>query len=573
MSVFRKRLQAAPAWDPAQVERWVYVPYDQLDPGHPLLRDLPPRHTAVVLIESPQKAHKRPYHKQKLALLLASQRHFALECAEAGHPVVWHVSDGSFGDGLLAVQARYGLGTLHALEPAERELRVDLAEAVAAGLRLLLQPNTLWLTEPADFAAACGSAPPWRMDAFYRHVRRKTGVLMQAGKPVGGKFSFDAENRQPWRGTPAVPPLPRYQPDAVTTEVLQLVEHAFAGHFGDLAGFAWPVTAAEVADWWAHVRSTRLPHFGPFEDAMAEAEPLLFHARISPLVNLGRLPARQVLRDVLADHAAGGLPLASAEGFVRQLLGWREYVRHVHQHTDGFRQHLPANVVEDQSDLPQAEAASPNALRATEPLPPVFWGKHQSGLRCLDTVVADVVRDGWSHHITRLMVLSNIASLLGVQPRALTDWFWVAYVDAYDWVVEPNVLGMGTWADGGAMMTKPYVSGAAYLRKMGDACRRCVFDPTGKDPRRPCPLTPLYWQFLQRNQPALARVERLSLPLALARQRTSAQRTHDAEVHARVLTTLRRGERLAVDVAADEATCSAGPGLPKPPDLACILGS
>lgn len=544
MSVFVERLSAAGAWTPAQVQRWVYVPYDQLDPAHPLLAAGPAHTVAVVLVESPAKASKRPYHKQKLALLLASQRHFALECAARGHPVVWHVSQGSFGDGLLAVQARYGVRAFEAMEPAERELRADLHDAGQAGLQLAVQTNTLWLTTQADFAAACGSEPPWRMDAFYRHVRRKSGILMQAAKPVGGKFSFDADNRQPWRGTPAVPALPRYQPDAVTREVLALVEQAFPHHFGNLAGFAWPCTAADVAHWWAHVRTTRLPHFGPYEDAMAEAEPLLFHARISPLVNLGRLPARQVLHDVLADHAAGKLPLASTEGFVRQLLGWREYVRHVHQQTDGFRRNLPDRA------LGQPGQPEPNALQALEPLPPVYWGQHPSGLRCLDTVVADVVRDGWSHHITRLMVLGNVAALLGVQPRALTDWFWVAYVDAYDWVVEPNVLGMASWADGGAMMTKPYVSGAAYLRKMGDACGRCCFDATGKNPRRPCPLTPLYWHFLQRNAPALAQVERLALPLALARQRSDAQRAHDAAVHARVVASLQRGERLAPDVAA-----------------------
>jgi deoxyribodipyrimidine photolyase-related protein len=225
------------------------------------------------------------------------------------------------------------------------------------------------------------------------------------------------------------------------------------------------------------------------------------------------------------------------------VLGWREYVHHVHEATAGLRHTLLTSV---------DHSTPPNHLQATEPLPAVYWGAAPSGLRCLDGAVGQVYRHGWTHHITRLMVLSNIATLLGVSPRALTDWFWVGYVDAYDWVVEPNVLGMGTFADGGTMMTKPYVSGAAYLHKMGDACARCAFDPTGKDLTRPCPLTPLYWDFLHRNGEVLRPVERLAMPLASARGRSEAQRLQAAAVRRRVLQHLRAGEPLPRNVAAVE---------------------
>jgi deoxyribodipyrimidine photolyase-related protein len=235
------------------------------------------------------------------------------------------------------------------------------------------------------------------------------------------------------------------------------------------------------------------------------------------------------------DVAALELPLASREGFVRQVLGWREFVRHVHEATDGFRR-LP-----DGSEPPQddAGAACPSFLGADRALPPAFWGA-RSGLACLDGVVADVWREAWSHHITRLMVLANLATLLDVLPRALTDWFWVAYLDAYDWVVEPNVLGMGTFALGDLFTTKPYVSGAAYLDRMSDFCGGCRFSP-----KRDCPVTPLYWAFLARHRKRLAGNPRLILPLRSLAKRSPEQRAADARVFERVSEALAVGKELA----------------------------
>ena len=309
--------------------------------------------------------------------------------------------------------------------------------------------------------------------------------LAAQGKPFGGKFSFDADNRQPWSGQPPAPRWPRFEPDAITCEVLDLVDSRFPHAFGRLDGFAWPCSAAEVQAWWQFALVHALPLFGPYEDAMAEAEPMLFHTGVSPLLNLGRLLPQQLVDDAVAACEDGRVPLASAEGFVRQVLGWREFVKQVHDATDGFRQQ-------------QADGA-PNALSAGEALPPVFWGHAPSGLRCLDGVVDHVHAHGWSHHITRLMVLCNIATLLGVRPRELTDWFWAAYVDAYDWVVEPNVIGMGTYGVGDLLTTKPYVSGAAYIDRMSDYCKGCAFHP-----KKNCPVTSMYWNFLDRNGAALA---------------------------------------------------------------------
>jgi deoxyribodipyrimidine photolyase-related protein len=382
---------------------------------------------------------------------------------------------------------------------------------------------------------------------------------MRDGRPVGGKFSFDPENRFSWPGDPPAPRPPCFRPDPVTEEVGNLVEDVFARHPGRLDLAALPATREDAEALWAWAKQECLPVFGPYEDAMSSHSSGLFHTRISGLLNVCRLlPSR-----VIADVAGMTLPLASQEGFIRQILGWREFVRHVHLATDGFRNlGVAPPIAEHPGDggyarwarkpwgqglwpggSGQAAAGSdrtapgagepdggamPSALGASEPLPPVFWGT-PSGLACLDRVVADVWAEGYSHHITRLMVLANVATLLDVSPRELTDWFWVAYTDAYDWVVEPNVLGMGTYAVGDLMTTKPYVSGAAYIARMSDYCDSCAFDP-----KTTCPITRLYWAFLARHEGRLRDNPRLQLPLQALRKRPAAKREDDARTFQQV---------------------------------------
>lgn len=525
MTSFARELRRAQPRS-GRARRWLLVSYDQLhDRIGPLSRE-PATELGIVLVENRWKASRRPYHKQKLALVLANQRHFALEQARRGVAVRHVVGDAPHADLLRPIVAE--LGPLRVQRPAERELRADLAPLLAGG-GLEELPHEGWLTEAADFEDQAG--PPWRMDAFYRRVRRRTGVLMADGRPVGGRFSFDADNRQPWRGEPAAPDELRFPRDDIKDEVLELVATRFAEHPGQLRPDHLPATLADAQALWRHARRHCLPGFGPFEDAMASASPGLFHTRIAPLLNLHRLLPRDVLRDVLDLD----LPLASKEGFVRQVLGWREFVRHVHEATDGFRR-LPGQAVAEVDG-----GAAPAFLGAGADLPPAFWGR-PSGLHCLDRVVADVWREGWSHHITRLMVLGNIAALLDVSPRQLTDWFWVAYTDAYDWVVEPNVLGMATFAAGDVMTTKPYVAGSAYLKRMSDYCGDCAFDP-----RRNCPLTRLYWAFLGRHADRLAGNPRMALPLRSATRRSAAERRRDAATFTAVSERLGRGAALGPD--------------------------
>ena len=369
------------------------------------------------------------------------------------------------------------------------------------------------------------------MDAFYKHVRRRLGIMMKRGKPEGGRFSFDTENRKRWSGTPPAPEPPSFAVDDVTREVCELVRERFGDHPGTLRPEALPATRDDAEHLWAFAKRACLPAFGPYEDAMSMASRTLFHTRISPLLNLMRLDAPRVVNEVAR---AEELPLASREGFVRQILGWREYMRHVHEATDGFR------VIRGEAQPLSASGSSITSfLGADRALPPAYWGK-ASGLRCLDVVVKAVWEEGYSHHITRLMVLSNIAMLLDVSPRELTDWFWIAYIDAYDWVVEPNVHGMGTFGLGELLTTKPYIAGSAYIHKMSDYCDGCRFDP-----KTTCPLPSLYWAYLGRHRDRLSGVNRMKLPMAAEAKRSAAQKCDNAATFERVVETLARGEELA----------------------------
>ncbi|MBX3198441.1 MAG: cryptochrome/photolyase family protein [Labilithrix sp.] len=545
MSIFRRALRQRRVAGVSR--RFLFVSYDQLsDEVGPLSRE-DPRTLGIVLVECPEKAARRPYHKQKLALVVANLRHFALEQAARGVDVR-HLVAPSYAAAIEAVVRE--TGPLRVMRPAERELRRELAPLVARGA-LEEIPHEGWLTETADFVES-QRGPPWRMDAFYRHVRRRLGVLMADGEPVGGRFSFDLENRRRWPGRPSAPAPPTFTPDAITREACDLVDERMARHPGTLRPDALPATKKDAARAWRWAKRHCLPDFGPFEDAMSTTSRGLFHTRISPLLNLLRLNAPRVVAEVAAMDE---LQLQSKEGFVRQVLGWREYVRHVHEATDGLREI-------DGERQPSARAPGDggfrtwtgerwkrgaggdggslvSALGAKAPLPPVYWGA-TSGLRCLDDVVRAVWDDGYSHHITRLMVLSNVAMLLDVSPRELADWFWVAYVDAYDWVVEPNVLGMGSFGAGALMTTKPYVAGAAYIDKMSDYCDGCAFDP-----KTTCPFPPLYWAYLGRHKDALADVPRMRLPLVAESRRGARQRRDDAAVFERIRRALARGERLA----------------------------
>jgi deoxyribodipyrimidine photolyase-related protein len=516
--------------------RWLYIPYDQVtDSLGPLARE-DPKTLGIVLVENPWKASRRPYHRQKLALILANLRHFALEQSQRGVAVRHAVTRGPYRTALEPLVKE--LGPLQVMEPAERELRADLEPLVKAKAMMFI-PHEGWLTTRDQFFSGAGESPPWRMDSFYRQVRRETGILMKGGRPEGGKISFDQQNRMPWKGEPPAPSPPTFPRDPIKEEVGRMIPQLFPHHPGSLDLNHLPATSSDAQKLWEWAKHKCLPLFGPYEDAMSTRSRGIFHTRLSALLNIHRLLPRKILTEVEKMK----IPLASKEGFIRQVLGWREFVRHAHSATDGFRE-LPrgnppvAGVPGDGgyrrwSGKPWPSlrgpndpdgGAEPNFLDCQFPLPPAYWGE-KSGLSCLDRVVEDVWAEGYSHHITRLMVLSNLATLLDVRPREITDWFWIAYTDAYDWVVEPNVLAMGTFAVGELMTTKPYISGAAYIDRMSDYCAECRFDP-----RNNCPIAHLYWAFLSRHERLLNKNPRLFMAMRSLAKREAGLKRKDRAV-------------------------------------------
>lgn len=540
--------------------KWIFVPYDQLTDQIGPLSDNDPSGLGIVLVESKWKAARRPYHRQKLALILANQRQFALEQAERGVRVKYLTGDESYASQLDSVAAE--LGGLTAMEPAEWELRADLAPLVEEG-RLAYVAHEGWLTTAEQFHDGAGDVP-WRMDAFYRNVRRETGYLMEDGSPAGGQYSHDGDNREFWPGEPQAPEPPRFEPDEISEEVFDFVSSEFSRHPGEIDRTSLPTTRDDAARLWSWAKDHCMEHFGPYEDAMSTRSRGIFHTRVSPLLNVHRLLPRQVVDDVVELD----IPINSKEGFVRQVLGWREFMRHVHVETNGFRDLPDGDGIERDAFREERDGdggwstwsgeswdgsagepgATPSFLGADADLPAAFWGE-ESGLFCLDHVVRGVWDEGYSHHITRLMVLSNLATLLDYSPRQTTDWFWSAYIDAYDWVVEPNVLGMGTFALGELFTTKPYVSGSNYIDKMSNYCGDCAFHP-----KKDCPIADLYWAFLDRHHDKLDGNRRMNLVFGSLKRRSDEKKERDRAVFEWVRETLAEGGKLVPEDVPEEAS-------------------
>ena len=530
MKRFRACLERAT--DRQEADRWLFVTYDQLSDDAVSQWMASPGATGLILCETSWRPKQRAYHQQKIALILANQRQFALEQARHGVPVRYISSRDTYASVLRAAVAE--LGAISVMEPAERELRHQIQPLIESGDVLPIE-NPLWLSSRADFMASQGRHDAWRMDRFYRFMRRKTNLLLTTdGRPVGGQWSHDADNRKRWRGDPSAPQRPRFDHDEIDEEVFALVRTRYAHHPGQLTPDALPTTREHAETLWRFALDECMTHFGPYEDAMSRDEAYLFHTNISQLLNIGRLGASRAVTEV-ADLP---VPINSKEGFIRQVLGWREFVRHVHRETDGFRE-VKERFRGGRSASPRASDVDPSYLGSAQALPAAFWGA-ESGLGCLDHVVDEVWRTAYSHHINRLMVLANWATLMDVSPRALSDWFWVAFVDAFDWVVEPNVIGMGTFGVGELMTTKPYISGSAYINKMSDYCGDCQFDP-----KTNCPMTSMYWAFLNRHRARLQGNHRMGLTLANAAKRSDGKKDSDARIAHTVMSTLAAKGRLS----------------------------
>ncbi len=471
---------------------------DQLSFDLSALADLDPVADVVLMMEVREECVQVRRHKQKIALVLSAMRHFAEALRERGVTVDYVELDapdntGGFTTELQRAVERHGPSRIVVTEASEWRVQ-SMIEGWPAltGAPVEVRGDDRFFASRSRFAAWARGRRGWRMEHFYREMRREQAILMEGEEPAGGEWNYDQANRKrlPARTVPAA--RLRFSPDATTREVMALVERRFGDHFGGLGDFGWAVTRDEalraLEDFIAH----DLASFGDYQDAMKAGEPFLFHSLLSPALNLGLLSAREVCDAAEAAWRSGAAPLNAVEGFVRQILGWREYVRGVYW-----------TLMPDYADS--------NALQATRALPAFYW-TGDIDMRCMSAAIGDTATHAYSHHIQRLMVTGNFALLAGIAPREIERWYLAVYADAYEWVEMPNTLGMAVFADGGRMASKPYAASGAYINKMSDFCPGCAYDVAQKTGPNACPFNYLYWAFLIRQRDRLSGNPRLAMP-------------------------------------------------------------
>lgn len=471
---------------------------DQLTLSLTALDGLDPVRDVVVMAEVRAEATYVRHHKQKIAFLFSAMRHFAAELSARGLRVDYlRYEDPDTPDSLGAVVqaalARHRPDQIVLTEPGEwrvREMMESWRETLPVPVHI--RPDTRFIAALGEFETWARGRRHLRMEFFYRLMRRKTGLLMDGNQPVGGQWNFDAANRKRLPPGLPVPPRRRFAPDAITRDVLDLVERTFADHFGALDGFNWGVTRADALLALDDFITQCLPHFGDYQDAMKSGADFLFHAALSPYLNCGLLTPLEVCHRAEAAFQAGAAPLNAVEGFIRQILGWREFVRGLYW-----------------LDMPFY--ADTNALAATRSLPAFYW-TGETDLACIAATVDVTRRTAYAHHIQRLMVTGNFALLARLAPRAVQDWYLAVFADAYEWVELPNVQGMVLFADGGRLASKPYAASGAYISRMSDYCRSCRYDPAEKLGPNACPFNALYWAFLMDNEARLKPNPRMGMP-------------------------------------------------------------
>ena len=463
------------------------------------LHGLEPAQDVVLLAEVMAECTYVPHHPQKIALVLSAMRHFAAALTARGIRVDYVRLDDpantqSLSGELARAVARHRPARVVCTEPGEWRVLAMMREwETCLGPPVEIRPDDRFLCDLGWFRRWAQGRKQLRMEFFYREMRRASGLLMEGEEPAGGQWNFDAENRKPLPAGLRPPPPPRFPPDAITQEVLALVRERFAGHFGALEGFAWPVTARDAQAMLADFIARRLPLFGDYQDAMADGEPTLFHALLSTSLNAGLLLPREACEAAEQAWRAGQVPLNAAEGFIRQVLGWREYVRGLYW-------------------LKMPGYGESNALAAHRPLPAFFWSG-ETGMACLAAAIRQTRDLAYAHHIQRLMLTGNFALLAGLEPAQVQAWYLAVYADAYEWVELPNTHGMALHADGGFMASKPYAASGAYINRMGDYCGGCRYDVKASEGERACPFNALYWDFIARHAERFAANPRMAMPL------------------------------------------------------------
>ena len=490
--------------------RLILILGDQLSLHNPALEAARPGTDVIVMAEVREEANYVLHNRHKIALIFSAMRHFRDILRERGHLVHYY----SYGRGMASLGkvveaellARSGYAALVVCEPGEYRLRKSMEQwGPDYGVEVDILEDSRFLCTIEDFNAWADSQKGLRMEYFYRRMRKRYGLLLQEdGKPCGDRWNYDHQNRKGWRNQVEVPERPSITLDEITREVLDLVRKEFPDNPGDLDRFGFAVTpdqAQTQLDWFCE---QGLSNFGNYQDALAEESPWLFHSLVSMYLNIGLLEPLNVCRQVEQAWRNDKCDLAAAEGFIRQVLGWREYIRGVYWRLMPDYKHN-------------------NHFLADRPLPDWFWNG-DTDLRCLSQALTQSLDLGYGHHIQRLMVIGNFALLAGLDVEAVCEWYLAVYVDAFEWVELPNTLGMALHADGGIMASKPYAASGKYIQRQGNHCAQCRYSPSKTTGENACPYNSLYWRFINRHLDKLEHNGRMGLILNNWRKRSDSDK-------------------------------------------------
>jgi deoxyribodipyrimidine photolyase-related protein len=497
---------------------------DQLSHTLPSLQDADLAHDWVLIAEVRSEATYVKHHKKKIAFLFSAMRHFANELSALGHQLSYRQYDDKANKGSLFAEVehfcqQHQVKKIILTHPGEYRVLEDMQTwQDKLGVPVEIRPDSRFLASLEEFSIWAEGRKQLRMEFFYREMRKSWRFLMDGDKPVGDKWNFDSANRKPLGKGAVIPKPSMFEPDKISRDVIALVEQHFDQHFGSLENFHFAVTRMQALVVLDEFVSQRLSNFGDYQDAMVQGEPWLYHSHISFYLNCGLLLPKEVIELAEQAYREGAAPLNAVEGFIRQVLGWREYVRGLYW-------------------LKMPDYQSENFLEAKRSLPWFFWDA-KTKMNCLHQSVKETEANAYAHHIQRLMVLGNFALLAGLHPDEVNEWFLIVYADAYEWVEMPNVTGMILFADGGLLASKPYAASGSYINKMSNYCRSCHYSVKEKNGAQACPFNYLYWDFLERNQDKLGKNPRLGMPYRTLGKMTEEKRRsikQDAQIFFKAL--------------------------------------
>ena len=456
------------------MKRAIYVAFDQLHQGFGALKGADPKDDLIIIVESQRMLTSRKWHIQRLWFMISAARHFAVKLENQGFKVIYQKAETTL-IGIKELIAKEKIEKVIAAEPNSFRMSQELSSFVE------YLPNDFFLTDKNDFISWAGAQKSLLMENFYRTQRKRFGILMDGEKPVGGAWNFDKENRLTPPKNYDYPEYLKHEMDQIDIQVLSELKSSNLNLWGNDPQENWGTTREAALKQLDNFLENHFENFGPYEDAMVKENWAFHHSLLSPYLNIGLIHASEVIDAVRKRFQRGDIPLASCEGFIRQVIGWREYINGVYWF---FGEKYREN----------------NHFQLERPLLPLFYDSKSTKMACVSQQIEDIEDRAWVHHIPRLMVLSNLALLTGIKPIEFLNWMREVFIDAADWVMVPNVIGMGMHSDGGKMMTKPYISGGSYISKMSNYCKGCAYDPKVRVGENACPFTNLYWNFLATNE-------------------------------------------------------------------------